>query len=138
MFIANKKYSPELFTAESGMIQKSIGPFLDEAMRKRGFINLNPVTPTKDKVARARSIQGRIRTGTVFFDKEADWYPEFEQELITFPRGAHDDQVDALAWIGLTLDDVIEAETQEELDDDEWEEEYGMFSIVGRNAMTGY
>lgn len=140
MFYIQKKYSPELFTAEDGMIRKSIGPFLDEAMLKRNiFININPKTPDRDKVSRARSIQGRLRLGTVKFDTEAFWYPELQQELITFPRGAHDDQVDALAWIGLTLDSIIEAETQDELEDEAWEEEFGSISFFeGRCVSTGY
>lgn len=139
MFIMQKRYEPDLFTAESGMISKSIGPFLEESMMKRGNINLNPITPTQDKVSRARGIQGRLRMGTVKFDHEAEWFPDLQQELLTFPRGAHDDQVDALAWIGLTLDSLIDAETQDELEEDEWEEEYGSVNLYeGRSKVTGY
>lgn len=140
MFYVQKKYNPELFTAEDGMIQKSIGPFLDDEMQKRNvFININPKTPDRDKVSRARSIQGRLRLGTVKFDTEAYWYPELQLEMITFPRGAHDDQVDALAWIGLTLDNIITAETQEELDDEAWDDEFNSIDFFeGRCASTGY
>lgn len=138
MFYIQNKYHPDIFTVESGQISKSIGPFLDEAMMKRGIINIHPETPIADKLSRARSIQGRIRLGTVYVDKEAYWYPELEQEMITFPRGKHDDQVDALAWIGLTLNNIIDAETEEELEEDAWDEEFGTFGFVGRSASTGY
>jgi hypothetical protein len=32
------------------------------------------------------------------------WYPELRRELLTFPAGKHDDQVDALGLIGQVLD----------------------------------
>ena len=32
------------------------------------------------------------------------WYPDFRSELLTFPAGKHDDQVDALGLIGQVLD----------------------------------
>jgi len=52
-------------------------------------------------------LQARLRQGTVFFNGYANYYPDLEQELLRFPRDVHDDQVDALAWIGLTLDAII-------------------------------
>jgi hypothetical protein len=45
-----------------------------------------------------------IANGAVFIPKEAPWRDEFIQELIAFPRGRYNDQVDsvsqALKWIG--------------------------------------
>ena len=32
------------------------------------------------------------------------WYPEFRSELLSFPAGKHDDQVDALGLVGQLLD----------------------------------
>ena len=48
-------------------------------------------------MVRARSIQARMRAGAVRFDKEAEWYQNFEDELMRFPRDKHDDQVDAIS-----------------------------------------
>jgi len=142
MIAVQKRYKPEIFTAESGMIDKSIGPFLREEMFKRNvFINLNKEVPTKDKQTRARSIQGRMRAGGVRFDKDAPWFAPMEEEVLTFPRGRHDDQVDALSWLGLTVDKFIVGKSEEELDEEEWEEEVMVsrsFSDTGRNATTGY
>ena len=135
----NKKYKPDLFTVESGVIEKSIGPFLRERMMREGFINLNPMVPTVDKESRARGIQARLRSGTIRFKQDEEWYPELEQELLTFPRSAHDDQVDALAWIGLTLDQLIPALSPEEIAEQEWEEEFGNNEYDdGRSSITGY
>jgi hypothetical protein len=35
------------------------------------------------------------------------WYPEFRSELLGFPAGKHDDQVDALGLIGQLLDQML-------------------------------
>ena len=141
MFAVQKRYSPEMVTVESEKIQKAIGPFLNAEMHKRGsYLNLNLLTPTKDKQSRARSFNARMRAGGVEFDVEADWYPALQNELIRFPRDRHDDQVDALAWLGLSLDKIMEAQTQEELEEEDWEDEYNNTSDwgFGRSEVTGY
>lgn len=140
MFAVQQRYHPEIFTAEAGAIEKAIGPFLIEQMFDRNvFLNINKEPPTKDKIARARSIQGRIKQGGVYFDKDADWYPELEQEMVRFPRDVHDDQVDALAWIGLSLDKLVPGLSKEEIEEEEYEEEFGeMLFGSGRNYHTGY
>ena len=140
MFVVQQRYKPEIFTVEAGSIEKSLGPFLYQEMSQRGvFINLEPMVPTKDKQSRARSIQARMRQGSVYFDKEAEWYPSLETEMVRFPRDVHDDQVDALAWIGLTLDKIVPGLSQSELEDEEYEDEFGMQLFnAGRNLATGY
>jgi predicted phage terminase large subunit-like protein len=140
MIDTHMKYRPELFTVEGGAIEKALGGFLNAEMYDRGvFLNLNKMTPIKDKQSRARSIQARMRQGGIYFDQSKSWYPDLEQEMVRFPRDVHDDQVDALAWIGLTLDQTFPGRTKEELDDEEWEEEYGeTFFGMGRNGTTGY
>lgn len=139
MFNVQIKYSPEIFTVEAGAIEKAIGAFLNEEMFRRGvFLNLNKLVPVNDKVSRARSIQARLRQGGVFFNNNTEWYPAFEQELIRFPRDVHDDQVDAFAWIGLTLDQIVPGLTPEEQEDEEWYKEFGEDVDLGRNVWTGY
>lgn len=87
MFFTHLRYRPELFIAEEGMIRKSLGPFLKEKMLQDGvFINLHLEIPVKDKQSRARSIQARLRTGSVYFNKNASWYADLEQELVRFPK----------------------------------------------------
>jgi predicted phage terminase large subunit-like protein len=141
MFSVQERYDPELYTVEAGQIEKSLGPFLKAEMgtsRRNGvYINLNPMVPTKDKQSRARSFQARMRAGKVRFDKEAEWYPALESEMLRFPKDINDDQVDFLAWIGLTLDMIIDADTDKEYEDDMWDEEFGGYD-EGRSAITGY
>ena len=135
-------YEPEAVGIEEMQVSKAIGPFLREEMVKNNvFLSLVPLKHGgKDKVARSRSIQARMRAHGVRFSKDADWYPSFENECLTFPRGKHDDQVDAFAYLGLMLDKIIEAPTKEEEDEDEYNGELreSGYDASGRNGTTGY
>jgi predicted phage terminase large subunit-like protein len=138
-FALQKKYRPDWFALEKGTIEKSIGPILREEMRKRDvYLNLETGTANKDKVTRARSIQARFRSGGIKFDKTASWYSELEDEFVRFPKARHDDQVDSLAWIGLTLDSVRASATKEELEEDEYLELSKDSLENGRSITTGY
>lgn len=137
-----KVYDPLAFGIEEGQISKSIGPFLNEAMiRSNTFLNLVPLRPYRqDKVTRARSIQARMRAKGVKFDKEAEWYQIFEDELMRFPRDKHDDQVDSFAYLGLMVDKLIEAPTEKEISDMDYLEdlEDSGYNEIGRSLTTGY
>ena len=134
-------YKPEIFAIEKGQIEKAIGPFLNEEMIKRNvYPNIVKLAPSMDKSQRARSIQARVRARGVRFDKEADWYQAFEDELCRFPRDKHDDQVDAFAYLGLVIDKMVEASTPTEVADEAYNREYqnsGLFD-TGRDLITGY
>lgn len=138
ILMLHKLYKPELIGIESGAIQKAIGPYLNEAMVSQDtYPHIVLLKPSGDKITRARSMQARMRAGATKFDKEADWYQAFEDELLRFPRDKHDDQVDAWAYIGLMLDKMIVALSPEE----EEEEEYRLSlkdQPQGRNLVTGY
>ena len=138
MFAVQRKYEPYSFVTEKGSIEKAIGAILKREQLVRGiFFNLYPMAPTKDKQARARSFQARFRAGGVRFDKSQIWYPDLEEEMVRFPKARHDDQVDALSWLGLIVDQVKDADTPE----DEEEYEYQMLVAEqpsGRSITTGY
>lgn len=55
------------------------------------------VKVTKDKVFRAQLPSGRLEEGVVYADRSAPWWPTFIGELLAFPKGSYDDQVDALS-----------------------------------------
>lgn len=141
MFLQSR-YNPVAVGIEDTQVSKSIGPFLNEEMiAKNIFLNLVKLKHGgKDKIARARSIQARMRARGVKFDTSADWFAQFQDECLTFPRGKHDDQVDAFAYLGLMLLELIEAPTQQEKADEEYYEELGKShgDADGRNAVTGY
>ena len=49
-----------------------------------------------NKVVRLAQHEGRFEAGLILFPKEAPWLADFEAELLAFPNGRYDDQVDAL------------------------------------------
>lgn len=133
---------PEMFGIEDTQISKSIGPFLNRAMIEQNtFPTIVPLSPHKtDKLTRARSIQARMRAGGVRFDKKADWYQTLEDEMMRFPRDRHDDQVDAMAYLGLIVDKMIDAPTKAEMEEEEYEEDKKQSGLYeqGRSSFTGY
>jgi hypothetical protein len=52
----------------------------------------------------AQSIRGRMALNGLFIPEHALWCPALLRELLAFPAGKHDDQVDALRLIGQVLD----------------------------------
>jgi predicted phage terminase large subunit-like protein len=52
--------------------------------------------PDTDKVTRMSRHQGRFEAGRILLPSEAPWLADFENELLAFPSGRYDDQVDAL------------------------------------------
>jgi hypothetical protein len=43
----------------------------------------------------------------LYVPTSAPWFAEFKRELLSFPAGKHDDQVDALGLIGQLLDQMV-------------------------------
>ena len=135
-----RTYNPIAIGIEEMQVSKAIGPFLREEMIKQNtFVNYVPMKHMgKDKVSRGRSIQARMRAKGVRFEMADDWYPAFEDECLKFPRAKHDDQVDAFAYLGLLLDKMIEAPTDKEVEDEEYELELMESGPLQRNKTTGY
>lgn len=61
--------------------------------------------PTADKVARVSAILPFWEAKNVFVPRNAHWLPDFTTELLSFPNGTNDDQVDALSMGLLILGD---------------------------------
>lgn len=142
MFELDSYYKPECFFVEQENIARALGPVIEREMLERNqFLAIEKMLPQADKIRRARGIQARIRAGTVEFDTEAEWYPDFHTELMQFPRGAYRDQVDSFAWIGIGLDKIVEAATKAEIENElyekEMEEAYDAV-FFGASSVTGY
>ncbi len=134
-------YDPVAIGIEDMQVSKSIGPFLNEEMvRTNTFPNLIKLKHNgKDKIARARSIQARMRAHGVRFAIDEDWYEAFQSECMRFPRDKHDDQVDAFAYLGMMLDMLIEAPTEKETEEEIYLDELRTSDeSSGRNSWTGY
>lgn len=142
MFELERAYNPAEWFLEEGAIRKALGAALELRQREEGerglYLNMRLFTPSTEKTVRAKNIQARIRAKAVRFNTDAAWWPDYEDELTQFPRGKHDDQCDATAYIGLGLADMVTP-----LNADEEEEEEREFNMreqmsLGRSAVTGY
>jgi predicted phage terminase large subunit-like protein len=99
------EHKPLGWAEEQGQIRSGIGPFLDRRQRERKAYVFREQFPTRgDKAIRAQSIRGRMALEGLYVPIGAVWYPELRSELLSFPAGKHDDQVDALGLVGQLLD----------------------------------
>ena len=58
-----------------------------------------PIKPKGDKVMRMHAHTATLEAGKVLLRKGAPWLDEFRSEVLAFPHGKHDDQVDALSQL---------------------------------------
>lgn len=102
------KHKPLRWNEEQGQIIKSLGPFITKRMRDRK-VNCwrEQMSSVADKPTRARAFQARCAMGKVYFPHNAPWVADLQAELLNFPAGKHDDQVDALGLVGRMLDTMV-------------------------------
>ena len=91
---------------------KGSGTSMIQELQKSGIpvIEYGPEGSKEDRIV-AQS--ARIEEGSVFIHRNAAWIDDFRMEVISFPHGRHDDQIDALSqalhWLdtGLSIFDVL-------------------------------
>lgn len=99
-----RQWKPLGWAEEQGQIKSGVGPFLDRRQRERQAYVFREQFPTRgDKSIRAQSIRGRMAQEGLYVPVNAPWYPALRSELLAFPAGKHDDQVDALGLVGQLL-----------------------------------
>lgn len=102
------KWKPMSWAEEQGQIKSGVGPFLERRMRERKAYVVREQFPTRgDKSVRAQSIRGRMALEGLYVPINASWFADFRSELLSFPAGKHDDQVDAIGLVGQLLDRMI-------------------------------
>jgi predicted phage terminase large subunit-like protein len=75
----------------------STGTALAQELRQLCNSHVNLVPINRDKQGRLYVQQGKFAAGCVLFPKDAPFLPELEAELLTFPQGRTDDQVDSIS-----------------------------------------
>jgi len=97
MFGLKDYYKPSKQGIEQKAFQHTLKPWLEDEMRRRN--NFFTIEELKDlgrsKNMRIEGLLPRFETGTLYFKKE---HKDLIDELITFPKGIHDDLADALAY----------------------------------------
>lgn len=101
-----KVFKPLAWFGESGLIQKAVEPYLIRRARERGvFCRWEWLPSVTNKAAHARGFQARASMGMVHIPigPEGDGIID---ELIRFPAGKNDDEVDVAGKIGRALDEA--------------------------------
>lgn len=71
-------------------------------------LNVKELKPDRDKLTRSLPMQAKLESGIVFFLNSSYWLGDFENELLLFPNGKYDDQVDAFSYIAQILAPIAE------------------------------
>lgn len=101
-------HKPIGWAEETGQINAGVGPFLTREQRnRRAYVHREQFPTRGDKAVRAQSIRGRAALAGIYYQQDAPWWPELRSELLSFPAGKHDDQVDALGLVGQLLDRML-------------------------------
>jgi predicted phage terminase large subunit-like protein len=78
--------------------EAALGPAMIQDLRHQGHHKVQGVKPKGDKTDRILAQSMLLESGQVRFPKSANWWNAFEDEYLAFPRGRHDDLLDALAY----------------------------------------
>lgn len=102
---------------ENGALKNAVMPYLNETMRQFGiYPRIEELTHGgKAKEERVRwALQGRFEKGRVVLN-EGEWNKTFREQFLDFPnRLAHDDLVDALAYVDQLAVPVLSGELESE------------------------
>lgn len=82
---------------------KASGQSLIQDLRKELKINIIAIKAIKDKITRFASVTPMFESRRVFIKQNDIWLFDYEYELLAFPNGQYDDQVDStsqfLNWV---------------------------------------
>lgn len=79
-------------------IEKILGQALVVAQAREEGLTVRQLIPDADKVTRSIPAQVRMEAGQIYLPEGHPLLDEIEKELLTFPRGAHDDIVDNFGY----------------------------------------
>jgi predicted phage terminase large subunit-like protein len=74
------------------------GTALQHALKQQRFKTI-AIKPKGDKVMRMHAHTAALEGGKVLLKNGAPWLDDFRYEVLAFPKGKHDDQVDALSQL---------------------------------------
>lgn len=95
-----QKYHPIYVGVEKVAYQAAVKHYLEKDMPKRNiWFTVKDLAAQSKKELRIANLQPRFKAHTVWFPMGAQFLTELESELLSFPKGIHDDLPDSLAYI---------------------------------------
>lgn len=126
------RWKPWAFIGEGGPIRRAIEPFLMRLMaEKKVSCVIEWLTGGGDKPANCRSFQAMLSCGRIYFPY-TDWAEEVIANLLKFPGGKHDDDVDACGLFGRHIATVWDANRPPEPKQLSWYEPIYMKDLMVR------
>lgn len=92
-------FQPRKIGVEMVAFQKSLQYALSDEMRRRNiFLPIVELKADKSKAERIEGLVPRYANGSIYHLEQCPFREALEDELLRFPRGRHDDIIDALAY----------------------------------------
>lgn len=102
-----KRDSPDAILVED----KASGQSLIQEIQSNTSLPAIAIQPEADKETRARTTAAAVEAQRVALPNDAPWLSAYEREMLLFPNGKHDDQVDStsqfLKWINGRAGDSV-------------------------------
>lgn len=103
IFAHYERWQPTYVGIETVSYQKALKYFIDEqkklensSVRSMTVIEIKPIT---DKITKIKKMQPKYAIGNIYHNSDDVNTPVLEQELLRFPKAAHDDIIDALCGV---------------------------------------
>ncbi len=118
---------------------RSSGTQLIQDLRDDGNVRPIAINPEGDKQTRMYAQTAKLEAGYVLIPEQASWLQDFQDEILQFPDGRHDDQVDSMSqYFTWSVASNIDYSTQsvmnespirqaldQEFDASAWDQEFG-------------
>ncbi len=93
------KHKPDLL----GIEDKAAGTTSMQKLMREHKLPIKAIKADKNKELRARGVTPFFEHGDIIFKAGAGWVDDLEHELLAFPMGKYDDQVDAIVHLIIEL-----------------------------------
>ena len=99
MLTQREKHKPRYQAVED----KTFGLAIFQKLSRLG-IAIKKLKADTDKISRSIPMQVKYENGQVYHPLGVSWVNVYEEELLKFPNGAHDDCVDVASYAGIEID----------------------------------
>ena len=109
---------------------RSSGTQLIQDLRKDGNVRPIAINQEGDKTTRMYLQAAKLEAGSVLIPEQAPWLQDFQDEILQFPDGRHDDQVDSMSqYFTWSVASNIDYSTQSVMNESPirqaWDQEFG-------------
>jgi predicted phage terminase large subunit-like protein len=123
VFALYEKWKPNIVAIESNATQVVLSSWIKEKRKEKGvYFALTPVKKTGPKADLIRKLVPYFRQGKIYIPSH---FEDLYEELSSFPKGAHDDLLNALAFFTMVRKPYVPTVAKE------WKPEDEYFSGIG-------